>query len=130
MSKLAIRLSIICIAIYLILCYVIEIMFDVNIWSQTYYLLFEICTCLCISKQGVYHCRFIKYTAYGILISDTLVCANNIFDFLPINWTVYVPPTIISIGLATTTTLAIRHFERVRKINRKWEQKQERNHLS
>ena len=120
MSKLAIRLSVIFVAVYLILCYVVEMLFDINIWSQTYYLLFELCTCLCISKQGVYHCRFIKYTAYGIFFSDILVCANNTFDFMPINWTAYVPPIIISIGLLTTTTLAIRHFIRVQRLKKIW----------
>lgn len=123
MSKFTIRMSVVSVAIYLTLCYVTEMLFDINIWSQTYYLLFELCTCLCISKQGVYHCRFIKYTAYGILISDTLVCTNNIFDFLPINWTVYIPPTIIAIGLLTTTTLAIRHYIKVRRLKKIWESK-------
>lgn len=126
MSKLAIRLSVIFVAVYLILCYLIEVLFDINIWSQTYYLLFELCTCLCISKQGVYHCRFIKYTAYGILSSDTLVCINNIFDFLPINWTVYVPPAIIAVGLLTTTTFAIRHFIRVQRLKKIWKVKQQK----
>lgn len=120
MSKFFIRITIIMVALYVIMCFIIAASFGINIWSQTYYLLFELCTCLCISKQGVYHCRFIKYTAYGILISDTLVCTNNIFDFLPINWTVYVPPTIIAVGLLATTTLAIRHFIRVQRLKKIW----------
>ena len=120
MSKFFIRITIIMVALYIIMCFIIAASFGINIWSQTYYLLFELCTCLCISKQGVYHCRFIKYTAYGILVSDTLVCANNLFDFLPINWTVYVPPTIIVIGLLTTTTLAILHFVRVQRLKKIW----------
>lgn len=120
MSKFFIRITIIIVALYIVVCFIMAASFGINIWLQTYYLLFELCTCLCISKQGVYHCRFIKYTAYGILISDTLVCANNLFDFLPINWTVYVPPTIIVIGLLTTTTLAIRHFVRVQRLKKIW----------
>lgn len=123
MSKFFIRITIIIVALYIVVCFIMAASFGINIWSQTYYLLFELCTCLCISKQGVYHCRFIKYTAYGILISDTLVCANNLFDFLPINWTVYVPPTIIVIGLLTTTTLAIRHFVRVQRLKKIWKAK-------
>lgn len=123
MSKFFIRITIIIVALYIVVCFIMAASFGINIWSQTYYLLFELCTCLCISKQGVYHCRFIKYTAYGILISDTLVCANNLFDFLPINWTVYVPPTIIVIGLLTTTTLVIRHFVRVQRLKKIWKAK-------
>ena len=120
MSKLFIRITIITVALYVVMCYIIAAFLGINIWSQTYYLLFEICTCLCISKQGVYHCKFIKYTAYGILISDALVCANSIFDFLPINWTVYLPPSIISIGLLVTTVLSINHFIKVQRLKKIW----------
>lgn len=102
------------------MCYIIEFALRINIWSQTYYLLFELCTCLCISKQGVYHCKFIKWTAYSILASDTLVCIDNLFDVFHVNFMVLIPPSIIAIGLLTTTTLAIRHFIRVQRLKKIW----------
>lgn len=120
MGKFTIRLTIIMVALYIIMCYVVEFALHVNIWSQTYYLLFELCTCLCISKQGVYHCKFIKWTAYSILISDSLVCVDNIFDVFPVNFMVLIPPAIIAVGLLTTTTLAIRHFIRVQRLKKIW----------
>ena len=120
MSKFAIRLTVIIVALYLIMCYIIEFALRINIWSQTYYLLFELCTCLCISKQGVYHCRFIKYTAYGILASDSIVCVDNAFDVFPVNFMVFVPAIIIAIGLLTTAILAIRHFVRVQRLKKIW----------
>ena len=95
-------------------------LFGVDIWFQDYYLLFELCVCLCISKQGVYHCKFIKYTAYGILMSDALVCLDNHLDIFPVNFMVFAPAIIIAIGLLTTTTLALRHYHRVRKLKRQW----------
>ena len=115
-----IRVTIIIVSIYLIACYAVEMALHRNIWSQSYYLLFELCTCLCISKQGVYHCKFIKWTAYSILASDTLICIDNAFDIFSANFMVIIPPAIIMAGLLTTTTLAIRHYHRVRKLKRQW----------
>ena len=121
MSKLIIRITIILTALYLISCYFAELLFDTNIWSQNYYLLFELCVCLCISKQGVYHCKFIKYTAYGILASDTLVCIDNVYDIFPVDFMVFVPAAVIAVGLGTTTTLAIRHYFKVRRFKKRWQ---------
>lgn len=126
MSKFIVRLTIIFTALYLISCYFAELLFDTNIWPQNYYLLFELCVCLCISKQGVYHCKFIKYTAYGILLSDTIVCLDNVYDFFPINFMVFVPAVIIAAGLCTTTTLAIRHYIKVRRFKKRWLQNSRR----
>lgn len=121
MSKTIIRVTIILVAIYLILCYLIALIFGCDVWSQSYYLLFELCTCLCISKQGVYHCKFIKYTAYCILISDCIVCLHNHFSILPQNYIVLLQAAIITLGLSTTLTLAIRHFLRVKRLKRIWQ---------
>lgn len=120
MSKFLIRMTVIAVAFYLIFCYIGAFVFQKDFWFQDYYLLFELCVCLCISKQGVYHCKFIKYTAYGILMSDALVCLDNHFDIFPVNFMVFAPAIIISIGLLTTTTLAIRHYHHVRKLKTQW----------
>lgn len=125
MSKFCVRLTIIAVAIYLVTCYFLAVFANLDIWSQTYYLLFELCVCLCISKQGVYHCKYIKYTAYGILAADTLVCIDNLFDIFPTNWTVFIPPVIIIIGLLTTTTLAIHHFHRIQRLKRTWKTREQ-----
>jgi len=122
MSKLLIRLTVVGVALYLVVCYVIAILFGIDIWSQTYYLLFELCVCLCISKQGVYHCKYIKYTAYSIFVYDTLNCIDTAFDIFPTNFIIFIPPIIITIGLLTTTTLALRHYHKVRKLKRQWNQ--------
>ena len=123
MSKFAVRFTVIAVAIYLILCYIVEIVIGTNIWSQTYYLLFELCLCLCISKQGVYHCKYIKWTAYGILVSDIIVCFDNLFDIFPVNFMVFVPAIIIALGLLTTTCMAINHYIRVKRLKKIWEPK-------
>lgn len=118
MDKLAIRLVIILVAVYLIICYIGAIIFAVNLWRQDYYLLFELCVCLCISKQGVYHCKYIKYTAYAILISDVLVCIANRINFASEYYTAHLTLLIIIIGLLTTVTKAIRHYRKVLSIKK------------
>ena len=131
MGKLAIRISVLMVAIYFIVYYIL-LFFEIDIWSQTYYLLFELCTCLCISKQGVYHCKYIKWTAYGILLSDTIVCIDNLFDVFPVNFMVFVPAIIIAVGLSTTTILAIDHYIKVKRLKKIWKIKEKRktSHLS
>lgn len=120
MSKFIVRFTVIAVAIYLILCYIVEIAIGTNIWMQTYYLLFELCLCLCISKQGVYHCKYIKWTAYGIMLSDTIVCIDNLFDVFPVNFMVFVQAIIIAVGLSTTTILAIDHYIKVKRLKKIW----------
>ena len=122
MGKLAIRISILLVAIYFVVYYTL-LFFEIDIWSQTYYILFELCTCLCISKQGVYHCKYIKWTAYGILVSDTIVCFDNLFDIFSVNFMVLVPAIIIALGLLTTTCMAINHYIRVKRLKKIWEPK-------
>lgn len=131
MGKLAIRISVLLVAIYFIVYYTL-LFFEIDIWSQTYYLLFELCTCLCISKQGVYHCKYIKWTAYGILLSDTIVCIDNLFDVFPVNFMVFVPAIIIAVGLSITTILAIDHYIKVKRLKKIWKIKEKRktSHLS
>ena len=121
MSKLIVRLTIILTALYLVFCYIGAFVWQKDFWSQNYYLLFELCVCLCISKQGAYHCKFVKWTAYGILTSDTIVCLDNAFDIFPVNFMVFVPAIIIALGLLTTTTLATWHYIKVKKHKRRWE---------
>ena len=120
MSKLIIRFTILLVAVYLILCYLVSYIFLLDIWRQIFYLLFELCVCLCISAQGVYHCKYIKWTAYAILTQDTLVCSDVLFDYMPDNIMAAAPPAIILVGLTVTTTLAVQHYIKVKRIKKIW----------
>ena len=114
------RLTIMLVAVYLILCYVASYVLLVDIWRQIFYLLFELCVCLCISKQGVYHCRFIKWTAYAILTQDAIVSSDVLFDYIPDNIIATIPPALIIIGLTITATLSVQHYRKVRRIKKIW----------
>ena len=120
MSKLIIRLTILAVAVYMVLCHILAFAIGINIWSHTYTVLFEICVCICISAQGKYHCKFMRWTAYGICISDTLVSLDEMIDFLPYSVAVFAPVLIIAAGLTTTVFLSIRHFARVKRLKRIW----------
>lgn len=119
MSKFVIRLTVIFVSIYMIVAYLVYLLFGINIWSHTYTVLFELCVCICISAQGTYHCKYIKWTAYGICVSDTMVSIDELFDIFPYTIIVYLPAIIVATDLFITTYLALRHFYRVSKINRK-----------
>ena len=121
MGKFAIRLTVILVSLYMVACYMLAVCSDINLWSHTYTVLFELCVCICISAQGTYHCKFIKWTAYSILIADALTSVDELFDILPYTIVAFAPAIIIAFGLLTTTTLAIRHFIKVKKYKRRWE---------
>lgn len=116
MSKLFVRLTVLFVAIYMVVCHIAAVVWQINLWSHTYTVLFEICVCLCITSQGKYHCKFIRWTAYAITLNDTLLSADEMFDFIPYSLAIVLPFIIIAIGLLTTTTLALRHYIKVRKL--------------
>ena len=119
MSKLLVRITVMLVAVYLIACY-IAALFGADIWCQWYYLLIELCVCLCVSKQGVYHCKYIKWTAYAILIVETLAYLDVLLDYLTAVAFIIIQTTILTAGIATTTTLAIRHYIKVRRLKKIW----------
>lgn len=122
MSKFALRLTILIVSVYMITCYIVALASNINLWSHTYTVLLEFCLCLCISSQGKYHCKYMKWTLYGVTLADALTSLDELFDFIPYNFIAFAPAIIIAIGLLTTTTLAIRHYHRVRKLKRQWNQ--------
>lgn len=117
-----IQRSIIVVALYLAVCYLVFYCFKFNLWSQTYYLLFELFTCLFISRQGPFYCKYIRWTAYAILAQDVLVCTDVLFDYMPEGLIAVVAPAVIIVGLVVSCTLAIHHFIRTRKVLKLLEQ--------
>lgn len=122
MSKLFIRLTVLFVAIYMVVCHIAAVVWQINLWSHTYTVLFEICVCFCITAQGKYHYKFIRWTAYAITLNDTLLSADEMFDFIPYSLIIVLPIIIIAIGLLTTTILALRHYHKIRKLKRQWNQ--------
>ncbi len=123
-SKLFMRLSVIGIGLYLIFCSLSVLIIGEDFYDGTYMVILEACLCLAISAQGPYHCKYLRWTAYGILVSDTLAFLDHHFDFLPYSMYTAIPVVIILIGLVISLTLALRHYIKVRKLKRKWQNQQ------
>ena len=120
MSKFFVRITVLLVAIYMVVCHIAAVVWQINLWSHTYTVLFEFCVCLCISAQGKYHCKFIRWTAYAITLNDAIISADEIFDFIPYHIAIVLPFVLIAAGLLTTTTLAIRHYIKVKRLKRIW----------
>ena len=118
MSKLFVRITVLLVALYMLVCHVAAVTWQINLWSHTYTVLFEICVCLCITAQGKYHCKFMRWTAYGITLNDAIVSADELLDFIPYHIAIVLPFIIITIGLLVTTILATRHYIRVKRLKR------------
>ena len=123
MSKLFVRITILLVAIYMVICHIAMYFWQVNLWSHTYTVMFELCVCLCISAQGNYQCKYMRWTAYSICLYDTILSADEIFDCIPYSIAIILPFIIITAGVFTTTTLAIRHYFKVRRLKKIWKSK-------
>lgn len=119
-SKLFVRISVICIAIYLIVCYFFAYAFGLDLWHDTYVIALEVCVCLFMSSKGKYYCRYMRWTAYGITFADIITSLEDLFDIMPTTIAVFVPMILISASLLLTTTLSIKHYIRVKKLKKEW----------
>lgn len=119
MSKLFVRITVLLVALYMLVCHIAAVMWQINLWHHIYTVLFEICVCLCITAQGKYHCKFIRWTAYAITLNDAIVSADELLDFMPYHMAIILPFILITIGLLTTTTLSVKHYLKVKKLKRR-----------
>lgn len=87
-----------------------------------YVVLLELCLCVFCSVQGNYHCKYIRYTAWALFISDMLTRLDNAYDFLTVDMHNQIPIGIIAFGIALSFYLAIRHFIKVQILKRKQKQ--------
>lgn len=80
---------------------------------------FEIALCVVMSSQGKYHCKYMKYTAYGITTSDGITRADNVWDFIPCDYAIYIPAVIVGVGISATFLMSLRHFYKVKQLKRR-----------
>jgi hypothetical protein len=127
MGRFLVRITIVFVALYLVLSYIIAQFGGVDILAPYYNLLFELCVVIYAFSEGKYHCKYIKYTALSILFADILTYADNYYDFLTVEAHNLIPVFIIAIGILTGVTLAIRHYINVRKIKKQRYARNEQN---
>lgn len=113
MSKFLVRVSVLFVAIYFIIAFVVAQTTNTNIFSSLYVLLFEAIVVVYCYSEGKYHCKYMKYTALSILISDTLTRLDYLYDFMSVSLHNLIPVTIICIGLGFSVVKALIHFYKV-----------------
>ena len=116
MGKVFVRISVILVSLYFVLCYLIAQYYGEDIMDDWYSVLFEIIVVIYSFSEGKYHCRYLKYTAITIPIVDIITRIDNSYDILSVTAHNLIPIGILAIGMGTTLTLAIRHFIHVMRL--------------
>lgn len=119
MGRFLVRITIVLVALYLVLSYVIAQFIGIDILTPYYNVLFELCVVIYAFSEGKYHCKYIKYTALAILFADILTYADNYYDFLTVEAHNLIPVFMITSGILTGVTLAIKHYINVIKIKKR-----------
>lgn len=119
MGKLLVRLSVVIVSIYFVITYLVAQFMYIDISSDWYATLFALIIAVYAHSEGKYHCRFLKFSADSLFISDLLTRLDNSFNFLSVDAHNLIPIAILALGIGTSITLAIRHFYKVAKLRAK-----------
>lgn len=115
MDRVLTRLTIVLVTLYFLISYVFA-QLGMDILTNSYVILFELCVVAYTFCSGSFHCKYIRWTALSVLVVDTLNHTDYYFDYIPISVFNILPIFIIAIGMGTTLTLAIRHFIHVMRL--------------
>lgn len=115
MDKLFVRLFVVFTALYLIHTYIMA-WFGVECFSDAYIVMAELAICVVMSSHGKYHCKYMKFTAYGLTASDSVTRIDNAFDILGVEASIILPLSIVMCSVTITFVLALRHYYRVLKL--------------
>ena len=115
MDKLFVRLFVVFTALYLIHTYIMA-WFGVECFSDAYIVMAELAICVVMSSQGKYHCKYMKFTAYGLTASDSVTRIDNAFDILGVEVSIILPLSLVMCSVTISFVLALRHYYRVLKL--------------
>lgn len=118
MGKFIVRLTIVSVAIYFIISYVLAQFCGIDILDYCYANLFEMCVLLYTFNEGKYHCKFIRWTMLSIFLCDTLNSIDIFLGYPLLNSYNFIAIGIMALGIGTSITLAFRHFYKVRKLKK------------
>ena len=118
MDKMFVRLFVVFTALYLIRTYIMA-WFGVECFSDSYIVIAELAICVVMSSQGKYHCKYMKFTAYGLTASDSVTRIDNAFDILGVEASIILPLSLIMCSVTISFVLALRHYYRVLKLKLK-----------
>ena len=115
MDKLFVRLFVLFTALYLIHTYIMA-RFGVECFSDAYIVMAELAICVVMSSQGKYHCKYMKFTAYGLTASDSVTRIDNAFDILGVEASIILPLSLVMCSVTISFVLALLHYYRVLNI--------------
>lgn len=115
MGKLLVRLFVVFTALYF-LCTYIMAWLGVECFRDAYIVMAELAICVVMSSQGKYHCKYMKFTAYGLTASDSVTRIDNAFDILGVEVSIILPLSIVMCSVTISFVLALRHYYRVLKL--------------
>ena len=118
MDKLFVRLFVVFTTLYF-LCTYIMAWYGVECFSDAYIVMAELAICVVMSSQGKYHCKYMKFTAYGLTASDSVTRIDNAFDILGVEASIILPLSLVMCSLTISFVLALRHYYRVLKLKSK-----------
>ena len=118
MDKLFVRLFVVFTALYLIHTYIMA-WFGVECFSDAYIVIAELAICVVMSSQGKYHCKYMKFTAYGLTASDSITRIDNSYDILSVDAAIVLPLSLIMCSVTISFVLALRHYYRLLKLKHK-----------
>ena len=118
MDKLFVRLFVLFTALYLIHTYIMA-WFGVECFSDAHIVMAELAICAVMSSQGKYHCKYMKFTAYGLTASDSVTRIDNAFDILGVEASIILPLSIVMCSVTISFVMALRHYYRVLKLKSK-----------
>lgn len=118
MNKFVVRFTIFYCAVYFI--YVIwNAWCGVNVFSDTYRFLLEYCLFVLANEHPKYHCRFARFLALSVFITDTTTYIDGIYNIFPTAESILIPLSVLwATTIIVTIVLAINHFCRVRKLKK------------
>ena len=118
MDKLFVRLFVVFTALYLIHTYIMA-WFGVECFSDAYIVMAELAICVVMSSHGKYHCKYMKFTAYGLTASDSVTRIDNAFDILGVESSIILPLSLVMCSVTISFVLALRHYYMVLKLKSK-----------
>ena len=118
MDKLLVRLFVVFTTLYF-LCTYIMAWYGVECFSDAYIVMAELAICVVMSSQGKYHCKYMRFTAYGLTASDSVTRIDNAYDILGVEASIILPLSLVMCSVTISFVLALRHYYRVLKLKSK-----------
>ena len=115
MDKLLVRLFVVFTTLYFICTYIMA-WYGVECFSDAYIVMAELAICVVMSTQGKYHCKYMRFTAYGLTASDSVTRIDNAYDILSVDASIVLPLSIVMCSVTISFVLALRHYYRVLKL--------------